>query len=420
MTGLVRSLGRYDLTALSLNTIVGSGIFLLPATAAAATGIHAPLAFVVSGLLSLLFAATFAEANARVPGTGGPYAVARAALGDFAGFEVGWLFWLSRMAAVAASYNVFLAYLAEFVPGADTGAARVAVITAMAVVVTALNVRGVRTGATVTNVFTVAKLLPLITLVAAAAWYLAANGGTPVDAGPADGFWRAVLLVAFAFGGFEVATVPGGESRSPARDVPAALFMSIGVAILLYVLLQALAYAVLPALGTSARPLADAAAVVFGAGGATLVAAGALVSTAGYVFGASLVVPRIAWAMADAGQFPSPLARIHPIFHTPWIAIVAHGALTWLLAAALGFFSLVVVNVLARLVVIAATCVAVLVLRRRQGPGGEWTAPGGALVPLAGLAAVAALLTQAKGEEIVWGLAALAAGSAIYKVYGKR
>lgn len=411
---LSRSLGRWDLAALSMNTIVGSGIFLLPATAAAAVGAWAPLAFLVSGLLSILFAMSFAEATGRVAGTGGPYLVAREAFGPFAGFEVGWIFWLSRMAAVAASYNVFLGYLAGFFPALGGGAARLGVITAMAALVTALNVRGVRTGATVTNAFTVAKLAPLALLVVAGGAFVAANGAAPATAATDGGFWRAVLLVAFAFGGFEVATVPGGESRAPARDVPAALFLSIGGAILLYVALQAVCFAALPSLGESARPLADVAAAIAGAPGATLIAVGALVSTAGYVFGASLVVPRIAYALAEHGQFPAVLARVHPAFRTPWVAIVAHGVITWALAAALGFFSLVVVNVLARLVVIGVTCAAVLQLRR-AGVGGEgWVAPGGALVPVAGLVAVAVLLTQAAPAELAWGCGALAVGSLLY------
>ena len=123
---------------------------------------------------------------------------------------------------------------------------------------------------------------------------------------------------------------------------------------------------------------------------------------------------RRAFALAEQGQFPAALARVHPAFHTPWVAIVAHGLITWALAAALGFFSLVVVNVLARLVVIGVTCAAVLQLRRAGAGGDGWTAPGGPLAPLAGLAAVAVLLFQAAPAELAWGLGALAVGSLVY------
>lgn len=412
--GLVRTLGRWDLAAISMNTIVGSGIFLLPATAAAAVGAWAPLAFLVSGLLSLLFAMAFAEASGRVPGTGGPYLIARAAFGDFAGFEVGWIFWLSRLAAVAASYNVFLTYLAGYLPAVGATPGRVAVITAAVMLVTGLNIRGVRTGATLTNAFTLAKLTPLVLLVIAGAAFIAMRGAPDAAPAPDGSFWRAVLLVAFAFGGFEVATVPGGEARSPARDIPAALFMSIIGAICLYVALQFVCYALVPGLGASARPLGDAAGAIAGPAGATLIAAGVLLSTAGYVFGASLVVPRIAFALADGGQFPAVLARIHPTFRTPWVAIAAHGVITWVLAVGLSFFSLVVVNVLARLLVIGVTCAAVIHFRRQDVATEGYRAPGGILVPAAGLLAVGVLLVQAEARELLWGIGALAIGSLLY------
>jgi amino acid transporter len=412
--GLVRTLGRWDLAAISMNTIVGSGIFVLPATAAAAVGVWAPLAFLVSGLLSMLFAMAFAEASGHVTGTGGPYLIARAAFGDFVGFEVGWIFWLSRLAAVAASYNVFLAYLAGFFPGVGDFPVRVTVITVTVTLVTWLNIRGVRTGATITNAFTVAKLAPLVLLVIGGAAFIAFQGNANLGTAPDGGFWRAVLLVAFAFGGFEVATVPGSEARSPARDIPAALFMSIAGAICLYVALQFICFTIVPGLGGSARPLGDAAAAIAGAPGATLIAAGALLSTAGYVFGASLVVPRIAFALAEGGQFPATLAQIHPTLRTPWVAIIAHGVITWALAVGLTFFSLVVVNVLARLVVIGVTCAAVIRFRRRGVPLDGYRAPGGWAVPAAGLLAVGILLTQAQPRELIWGLAALATGSLFY------
>ena len=380
----------------------------------------APLAFVVSGLLSLLFALSFAEASARVPGTGGPFLIARVAFGNFIGFEVGWIFWVSRMAAVAASFNVFLGYLAGYLPAVAQGGPRLATISLLATVVTLLNLRGVRVGAVITNALTLAKLVPLVVLVIGAAVFLLAGEIEPQPSAVSGDFWRAVLLVAFAFGGFEVATVPGGESRAPGRDVPAALFLSIGGAIVLYVALQALCYAVLPALGESGRPLADAAAVVFGASGATLIVIGALISTVGYIFGASLVVPRVAWAIAAAGHFPAALARIHPVFHTPWVAIIAHGVLTGLLAAGLGFFSLVVVNVLARLVVIAVTCAAIMKLRAAGGAAPAWSAPGGAIAPLLGIAAALALMTQATAAELAWGGGALGVGSCLYLVASLR
>ncbi len=417
---LLRTLGPWDLTAISLNTIVGSGIFLLPATAAAAVGLWAPLAFLVAGLMSLLFAMSFAEASGRFSSTGGPYLAAKAAFGGFVGFEVAWIFWLSRLAAVGAACNIFLSYLALFVPAAAEPGPRIAVITSLVLAVTLINLRGARTGSTLTNIFTVAKLAPLIVLAVGGALVIA---GKPLSAAApllADDFWRAVLLVAFAFGGFEVATVPGGESADPQRDVPRALFISIAGAMLLYVVLQWVLFALYPDLATSTRPLADAAIVLIGPTGAALIGAAALISTSGYVLGASLVVPRVTFALAEQGQFPAIFSRVHERYHSPWVAIAVHGIITWALAVSLNFFSLVLVNVLARLIVTGVTCAAVLRLRATDPTVGGYRAPFGPLIPLAGIAGVTVLLSQSSPPELLWGGVALLAGSALYPLLRRR
>jgi amino acid transporter len=227
-----------------------------------------------------------------------------------------------------------------------------------------------------------------------------------------------VLLVAFAFGGFEMATVPAGESRNPRRDVPRALFLSIAGAIALYSSLQLVLYALYPGLGASTRPIADAAGVLVGDAGAALVAAAAVVSTTGYLFGAALTVPRISFALAEQGQFPPVFARVHARYRTPWAAIVLHAVLSLTLALGLGFIALVVVNVTARLVVAGVTCAALLRLRHHAPPAG-YRCPLGLAVPLAGLAVVALLLAQVETAELGWGIAALAAGALLYPLVGR-
>ncbi len=413
--GLLRSLGLFDLTAISLNTIIGSGIFLLPATVASTVGVWAPLSFVVSGILSLIFALSFAEAGSRFTDTGGPYLYARKAFGNFIGFEVAWIFWLSRLAAVGASYNVFVTYLGLFIPGAAEGLFRAAIITVLVIVVALPNIRGVKIGSVFTNIFTVAKILPLVFLAAAGLFVLDWTQATIATPLTSEDFMRSVLIVAFAYGGFELATVPAGESKDPKRQLPRALLFSIGGAAILYVLLQFTAYGLFPALGTSARPLADAANVVFTSHGATLIAIGALVSTCGYIFGGSLVIPRLTYALAEQGQLPSVFGKIHPAFRTPWVSIVFHAGVTWVLAVGLSFFSLVIINVLARLVVIGLTSAAVMKLRKSSLEPAGFTIPFGLTIPLVGIAIVAYLLIfHTKPNELLYGGIALVAGSLLY------
>jgi basic amino acid/polyamine antiporter, APA family len=413
--GLLRTLGLFDLTAISLNTIIGSGIFLLPATVASTVGIWAPLSFLVSGLLSLIFAFAFAEAGSRFNETGGPYIYAREAFGGFVGFEVAWIFWLSRMAGVGASYNVFVAYLGQFVPGAAEGFMRIAIITGLIIAVTIPNLRGVRVGSFFTNLFTVAKILPLVCLVAVGLWWVDWGRAVVFTGFSSTDFMRSVMVVAFAYGGFELATVPAGESRDPQRQLPRALFLAIGGAMVLYVLVQFTAQGLLPSLASSRRPLAEAASVIIGGGGAILITVGALISTSGYVLGGSLVIPRLTFALAEKGQLPPVLALIHPRFRTPWVSILFHAAVTWLLAAGLSFFSLVMVNVLARLVVIGATCAAVLRLRSQTTAPAAFRMPLGSLFPVAGILLVVYLLVfQTTPAEVAYGMGALAAGSLVY------
>ncbi|MBM2840107.1 MAG: Amino acid permease [Bacteroidetes bacterium] len=413
--GLLRRLGLFDLTAISLNTIIGSGIFLLPATVAATVGVWAPLSFVVSGVVSLIFALSFAEAGSRFTNTGGPYLYARKAFGDFIGFEVAWIFWLSRLAAVGASYNVFVTYLGLFIPGVTEGVLRATVITLIVIAVGFPNIRGVKVGSFFTNIFTVAKTVPLILLTVAGLFVLDWSRAMSATALTSEDFMRSVLIVAFAYGGFELATVPAGESKDPKKHLPFALLISIGGAAILYILLQFTAYGLFPALGTSQRPLADAASVIIGGQGATLIAIGALVSTCGYIFGGSLVIPRLTYALAEQGQLPLLFGRIHRAFRTPWVSIVFHAVVTWLLAVGLSFFSLVIINVLARLVVTGLTCAAVMKLRKSSPERAVFQMPLGPTVPVLGILFVLYLLIfQTKPNELLYGGAALGVGSLLY------
>jgi amino acid transporter len=412
---LLRTLGLFDLTAISLNTIIGSGIFLLPATVAATVGVWAPLSFLAAGMLSIIFALAFAEAGSRFNETGGPYVYAREAFGGFIGFEVAWIFWLSRLAGIGASYNVFVSYLGQFFPGAGEGVSRGVIITVLVGAVALPNLRGVRIGAFFTNLFTVAKVLPLLFLVAGGLWLVDWSRATAFPPVSSGDFMRSMLIVAFAYGGFELATVPAGESKDPRQQLPRALFLAIGGAVVLYVLIQFTVQGLVPALGGSQRPLADAASAIMGAGGAVVITLGALLSTSGYVLGGSLVIPRLTFAMAEKGQLPSALARIHPGFRTPWVSILFHAAVTWLLAMGLSFFSLVMVNVLARLVVIGVTCAAVLRLRVHSDAPPAFRAPLGPVFPLLGILCVVYLLVfQTTSAEVAYGAGALAAGSLIY------
>src|SRR5687768_5461421 len=253
--GLIRALRRWDLVALVINAVVGAGIFGLPSEVFSRTGVYSLLAFVVCAVAVMLIVLCFAEVSSRFSDTGGPYVYAREAFGPAVGFQVGWMMWIARVTAFAANCNLLVAYLTFFIPSVAGGLPRALAITAIVVSLTALNVIGVRDATRVGNIFTVAKLVPLLIFVVVGAFFVEPAAYV---AGPLPGFGDfsvAVLLLVYAFSAFEMAVVAGGESRDPRRDLPYALLTAIAIVAVFYFAIQAVAIGTLPGLGTAARPL---------------------------------------------------------------------------------------------------------------------------------------------------------------------
>ena len=397
--------------------MVGSGIFVLPASVAALLGGASPAAYLVSALLTVLVVLCFAEAGGRFEQTGGPYIYARAAFGSFVGFEVGWMFFLSRLGASAAIANAFAAYLAQFWPPAGGGLGRAAIITVAFAAFAALNLRGVAQAAWTVDALTVAKFVPLLVFVVVGLGLL--DGSRYSLAAPVGSlaFRQAALLLVFAFGGFENASVPTEEAKNPRRDLPIALVAAIGLTAVLYVLIQMVTLSVLSDVANRPRPLADAGRVFLGPWGGHLIAGGAVLSTAGSLGALSLVGPRILYALSMGRQLPSLLSHVHPAWRTPDAGIVVFTLMAWAVALVGSFEQLVGVSAIARLVFSAATCLAVLVLRRRPAEGeaaGGFRAPGGAFVPLAAVALSIWLLTGTTPEQRVAGAVAVVAGGLLF------
>jgi len=259
-TRLARVLGRWDLTAVGVNQVIGSGIFVLPASVAVLVGAASSTwPFVVAGVVNTLIVLCFAEVATRFRGAGGPYLYAKAAFGDLVGFEVAWMLWLTRLAALAALANALALYLGFFWPGASGGVGRVVVVSATIGILALINLIGVRYGSWTVNLFTVSKMVPLLCFVVVGVFFIQLErfrGFTPsFDASTGE----AVLLLMFAFGGYELITIPAGEARSPRRDAPFALLTTIAIVCVVFLAVQVVAVGTLPGLGDSDTPLADAA-----------------------------------------------------------------------------------------------------------------------------------------------------------------
>ncbi|MDX2154669.1 MAG: amino acid permease [Bryobacteraceae bacterium] len=412
---LLRVIGPAGLTAIAVNGVIGAGIFVLPATVAGILGEASPLAYVVAGAAAVLIALSFAEAGSYFDRAGGPYLYAREAFGPFVGFEVGWMFLLGRLAGAAAIANAFAAYLGYADPALSLPGARSIAITASITVLAAMNYAGVRYGSLVVNLLTGAKLIPLLIFVAVGLFSIDVRSVLPAAPPPLAPLREASLVLLFALGGFEFASVPSEEVIGSRRYLPYATVIAIALSVTLCLLIQIVCVGALPNLAASATPIASAAQQFLGPAGAALMAAAAVFSTTGTNSTILLIGPRLLYALAAGGQLPEPLARIHPRFRTPHVAVVVFAAATLALALSGTFVTLAALNAIARLLYSLTTCAAVPILRRRTLPEVRtFTLPFGSLFPILGILASAFLLTGMNQSQLAVGLAGLLTGAALY------
>jgi basic amino acid/polyamine antiporter, APA family len=403
---LLRAIGRWSLVALVINSIIGSGVFGLPSTVAALIGRSSIWAVVASGGGMCVVMACYAEVASRFQQAGGPYLYARAAFGRFMGIQTAWMLYLGQSAAPAANANLFVIYVGEFFPHAKDPLPRAMILTLLVGMLAVINVRGVRAGAQVSNLFTTAKLVPLFGVIVLGAIVLARHHwqmATPAIAPPDTGSWlKAILLLVFAYGGFETALAPMSEAKNPRRDAPFALFTALLACTVIYALIQWVVVGVLPDAAHSIRPLADVARLATGPLGAALVAVGALISFYGYLSAKILAMPRVPFALAERGDFPAVFAVVHRRFHTPYVSILTFAGLVWVFALIGEFKWNVTLSAVARLLYYAVGCAALPVLRRRQPEGALFRLPAGNLFAVLGVILCLLLVTRVDfGQSVI-------------------
>jgi amino acid transporter len=415
--GLVRGIRLWDLIGVVINSIIGAGIFVLPATAFGLIGSYSLIAFAVCAFVSVLIVLCFAEVSSRFTGTGGPYRYSRVAFGPTIGFQVGWMNWLARISAYATNCNLLVVYLGFFWSGANTGWGRALVIILLTAILTVINYIGVRDATLTSNFFTVAKLLPLLLFIGTGLFFLTPANFT-LGAAPSIGsFSTTVLLIVYAFTGFENASVPAGEIENPRRNLPIAILAAIAIVTAVYLLIQVVCIGTLVNLGKTERPLAEAAKSFLGPIGASLIAAGAITSIIGNLNVNLLTSPRIPFAMALQGELPQMLASVHKRFRTPHLAILLTAALVLALTLSSSLIYALTVSTIARLLAYIATCAALPRLRyTKDAPPALFVMPGGILISILAIVLSIWLLVN-KLDEALHAAVALAAGLIIYLLY---
>ena len=392
---LAVELGRWDVAALVVNTVVGGGIFGLPLLITGLLGWASPFGYLIAAAGIGVIVLCFAEVSARFTAAGGPYLYAREAFGPFVGLQIGWITWLMRVSAAGASANLFVMYLGAIWAPARTAEGRWLLITALFALLAFINVRGVKQGAEASNFFTVTKLLPLLVFAGVGVFFL-----HPADffswTTPGHGNWlRAVLLLIFAFGGFDNAMFPASEMKNPQRDAPFALLTGMGIVTVIYLLVQVVFQGTVSASASGGNhPLATAARAFLGAPGGWLMAVGAMISVWGWFAATMLGTPRLTFALGERGDFPKFFSAVHPRYRTPYVSILFYAGLAWVLALSGNFEWNASLSAVARLLTYGMTCGALPVFRRRDPRSTGFRAPAGYVMAALGIGFCGVLLTQ--------------------------
>lgn len=413
----LRVVSRWEVVAFSINDVVGSGVYLLPAAAALALGPASPWAVLLAGVAVLLIVLCFAEAASLFDKPGAAYVYTRAAFGDFVGFEVGWMTWLARLTSVASLSSGFSQALTALWPSAGVGFGRTATITAVIAGLAWINLVGVKSGTRTATVLAIGKMAPLLLLIGVGIFALDTSRLGPATMPDVHGLAEVALLLLFAYAGFENTAAPAGEFKNPRRDVPFALLVTIGTVTAVYTLIQIVALGTVPDLPHAQTPLADSARVLLGPAGVWLLTVGAVLSILGTNNNTMLAGPRYLYALAASGRLPAPLARIHPRWRTPHVAILVQAALALPLALSGSFVELAAVSAIARLATYIGTAAAVPVLRRRMDRSERaFRLPLGDVVPIAALALCTLFVAAAEPRNWIAGASGLAAGAVLYWV----
>ncbi len=405
-TGLRRVIGVRTLTLSVINFIIGSAIFVVPATVAKELGSAAVLAYLVAAALVLTVALCFAEAGSRVTATGGAYAYVERAFGPWAGFVVATLMLVANgVVGVAAVANVLVGTLATVAPSLGSGAPRALFLVLLFAGFILLNIRGAEAGSRAVVILTVLKLAPLLILLVAGLGSVQVANLAWTDPPTVGGLGRASLLLVFALTGMEIALTPTGEVENPARTVPIAALLGVTVTAALYIGIHLVAQGVLGAdlASFGAAPLAEVAERVFGPVGRGLMVAGAVVSTTGFVSGDLLATPRSLYALASDGLLPKGLGAVHPRYQTPWVAIAVYGAVALLLTILGTFQQLAILNAVGVLTIYLAVILALFKLRREGlvSDRAPLALPGAALIRPAALGLTLVLLATAARAELL-------------------
>ncbi len=427
-----RKLSLFDVTNLVVGAIIGADIYVASSFGAGYLGPSSLVVWVIAGLIAIIIALCFAQCAALVPKVGGPYAYAKEAWGPFAGFAVGWSLWFAEWISLAVFPLAFTRYLMFFLPNLGF-ASQVIIKAAFVAFLAATNIVGVKAAGRINDFLTIAKLAPLIFFtVAGIAWMsfnpaTAASNFLPFSPFGFSNFGPALVLIFWAYAGFEISTIPAEEISQPRRTIPRAIIIGISIVTVFYLSTNVVLLGVRnwSLLANDTAPLATAtngilsSTGVLALVGAGLVGIGALISVAGSDESGMIGTSRLGYALAADGLFPTAFARVHERFKTPYISIVVQSA-TAFIAAVVGNLGLLIsVSVFFMAISYLATSASIFWFRKK-GLAPPHVSKRQLAIPTLGIAFSIFLISQCTPLQLGLGALLLLVGVPIYVWYSPK
>ena len=400
---------------LVINGVVGSGIFGLPAKTFKETGVYSIAAFGVCAIAVFIIILCFAEVSSRFTKTGGPYLYALSSFGRLPALLTGWLLLVTRFITYAALINLLVTYLSVFSDWFTQPSSRIITIILLTFLLALINHLGVKDSTRVNNFLTFAKLLPLFLFIIVGFLFIETKNFEIKHTPGFSSFSSTVLLLVFAFGGFESVLVNSGEVKDPGKNLPFALLLAALIIAVIYILIQIVSIGTLPTLATSSKPLAEAAGLFMGKTGATLIAIGALFSVTGTLNAIMLVGSRLPYAFSEEKQFPKIFSFIHPKYKTPTLSLLLFMAVTIIVSINYSFLSAASLSAITRVMIYAIVCISLIVLRKKNAAQtGYFKIRYGKFVAIAGIAITIWLLSSSGLKELKDVAVAIGIGLLIY------
>jgi APA family basic amino acid/polyamine antiporter len=428
-----KKLSFFDVTNLLVGAIVGADIYVVASLGSQYLGPANLLAWVAAGLIAIIIALNFAECATLVPRVGGAYAYACEVWGDFAGFVVGWALWLAEVAALAVFPVAFVRYLSFFFPSLTFAQGAVVKLLFIASI-TYVNIRGTKLAGRTNDVLTIAKLSPLFLLIVAGFIYMAFNPAlvyanfVPFAPLGFSHFGQALVLIFWAYAGFELAVIPSNEVENPTRTIPKAIIVGMAIVTLFYLLTNFVIIGVVnwTSLQFDTAPLATAGSVVFSLTpqlaliGGLILGVGALISVSGSDESGTLSTSRLSYAISLDGLFPRFFSDLHKSYGTPYKSLIAQASLALGLSLFGGLSQLILFSTFNLAFVYLVTSSVVLALRERGKIKAGRTfleKMTGPIIPVGGIILSALLMFESGITTVVFGLITIAIGIPIYAFY---